>query len=63
MLYFYKAIEIYFNRDNIRQLNNNFFIIIFSIGILSLISSFFNDIFFLGLLGSTQIGQGTLWYF
>ena len=63
ILYFYKAFEIYFNREKVDQLNNTFFLIIFCIGILSLISSFFNDIFFLSLLGSTQIGQGTLWYF
>ncbi len=63
ILYFYKAIEIYFNRNKASQLNNTFFLILFCIGILSLFSSLFNDVFFLSLMGSSQIGQGTLWYF
>ena len=63
ILYFYKAVEIYFNRNNLRQFNNTFFLILFGIGTLSFVSSLFNEIFFLILLGSSQIGQGTLWYF
>lgn len=63
ILYFFKAIEILFNRDKVEQINNTFFIIIFCIGVLSFISSLFSDIFFLSLLGSAQIGQGVLWYF
>ncbi len=63
ILYFFKAIEMLINRDKVEQINNTFFIIIFCIGALSLISSSVNDIFFLSFLGSTQIGQGALWYF
>ena len=63
LLFTFKALELLLCKDKIKELNNSFFFITFVLGILGLISAFFNDYFYTTLLGSYQIGQGALWYF
>ncbi|MEC6996832.1 MAG: hypothetical protein VXW97_01160, partial [Pseudomonadota bacterium] len=63
LLFTFKALELLLCKDKTKELNNSFFFITFVLGILGLISAFFNDYFYTTLLGSYQIGQGALWYF
>ncbi|MBF96994.1 MAG: hypothetical protein CMJ13_07220 [Pelagibacterales bacterium] len=62
-LFVIKGIEIFIFKEKIKELNNIFFLIIFFIGVLGLVSALFNNNFYAILLGSHQIGQGVFWYF
>ena len=62
ILFLIKSMETFFLRKSIKELNNNFFLVTLSIGLLSFLSSFFNKYFYSTILGSNQIGQGAIWY-
>ncbi|MDC3057259.1 hypothetical protein OA100_00225 [Alphaproteobacteria bacterium] len=63
ILFFLKGVEIFLFKEKVKDLNNNFFLIPFILGILSILSAVINDFFYTSLLGSYQIGQGAFWYF
>ena len=63
ILFFFQAIKIIVNKNEILKLNNNLIIIPFLIALISIISSILSDLPILSFSGSSQIGQGVFWYF
>ena len=62
ILYFYQAIKIIINKNEIKAFNHILIIIPFLLALLGVFSSFLSDNPNTSFYGSTQIGQGVFWY-